>query len=182
VPLARGWERQLDLSRNAVLYQPLTATAYEQWLHDNAVRYVALPTAPLDQGGQAEKALLRHAPSWLKPVYSDPQWHIWQVVGATPIASGVAPMTALTASSFTLMSQGPGVTFVRLRYSPYWHVDTAAAACVARAGGGWTTVLAFGSGPIKVSVRAQLGETGCTDQQLATFGLTDAGAPDPSLS
>lgn len=179
VPLARGWDRQVDLSRNAVLYQPLTATAYEQWLHENAVRYVALPTAPLDQGGQAEKALLKHPPAWLKPVFSDSQWRIWQVVGATPLASGVAPMTALTASSFTLLSSGPGITFVRLRYSPYWHVDTSAAACVAQAAGGWTTVLAFGSGAIKVSVRAQLGKSGCTDQQLATFGLTDAGAPEP---
>jgi hypothetical protein len=180
VPLARGWERQVDLSRNAVLYQPLTATAYEQWLHDNAVSYVALPTAPLDQGGQAEKALLKHAPSWLKPVYSDSQWRIWQVVGATLIASGVAPMTELTVSSFTLMARGPGVTFVRLRYSPYWHVDTPAAACVAPAAGGWTTVLAFASGAIKVSVRAQLGHNSCTDRQFAMFGLTDAGAPDPA--
>jgi len=180
VPLARGWDRQIDLSRNAVLYAPLTAASYQVWLHQNAVRYVALPDAPLDQGGQAEKALLRHPPSWLKLVYTDHQWRIWQVVGATPLASGVATMAALAVNSFTLTSSGPGVTFVRLRYSPYWHVETAGTACVAPAGGGWTTVVTSGSGEVKISVRVRPGDSGCTDEQLARFGLADTGAPEPS--
>ena len=180
VPLARGWDRQVDLLRNAELYAPLTAAAYHTWLFDNAVRFVALPDAPLDQGGQAEKALLRHPPAYLRPVYTNNQWHIWAVVGAAPLASGAATMTSLTPSSFTMNAVVGGVTFVRLRWSTYWHVDNNAMACVARAGGGWTTVVSFAPGTVKISARALPGDSACTDLQLARFGLGDGGAPEPS--
>jgi hypothetical protein len=178
LPLARGWERQIDLSRNAVLYAPLTADAYRTWLNDNAVRYVALPGAPLDEGGQAERALLRHPPSWLTPVYVDSQWHIWEVGGASSLATGAARMTDLTPSSFTLTSATTGVTFVRLRWSRYWHVDVGTA-CVAPAAGGWTTVITFGTGNTKVSARALPNDNGCTTTQLAVAGLGPEGAPEP---
>jgi hypothetical protein len=180
VPLARGWDRQIDLSRNLELYGPLTAATYHTWLYENAVRFVALPDAPLDQGGQAEKALLRHPPSYLRLVYADNQWHIWAVVGAAPLASGAATMTTLTPSSFTMNAPTGGVTFVRLRWSAYWHVDNKAPACVAQAAGGWTTVISFAPGPVKISARALPGDTGCTDLQLARFGIGESGAPEPS--
>jgi hypothetical protein len=178
VPLARGWDRQIDLSRNALLYAPLTDATYRSWLHDNAVRYVALPDAPLDQGGQAEKELLRHAPSWLKPVYTDTQWRIWEVEGATPLASGVATMSKLETSSFTLTAATAGVTFVRLRWSAYWRIEGLSTGCVAPAAGGWTTVIAFAPGTMKISAKP-LGQSGCTDAQLARFGLGPAGAAEP---
>jgi hypothetical protein len=178
-PLARGWDRQIDISRNAVLYAPLTPDAYRTWLYDNAVRYVALPDVSLDQGGQAEKALLRHPPAWLKPVYVDTQWRIWEVVGAAPLATGAAHMTTLTASAFTLTSSVSGTTFVRLRWSRYWHVDTGSA-CVAPAGGGWTTVITFAPGDTKVSTRALPNEHSCTVAQLASVGLGEDGAPEPA--
>jgi hypothetical protein len=177
-PLARGWDRQIDVSRNAVLYEPLTPDTYRTWLYDNAVRYVAIPDVALDQGGQAEKALLRHPPSWLKPVYVDTQWRIWEVIGAAPLATGAAHMTALTASAFTLTSSVSGTTFVRLRWSRYWHVDTGSA-CVAPAGGGWTTVITFAPGNTKVSTRALPNEHSCTTAQLASAGLGEDGAPEP---
>ncbi|HTC69670.1 MAG TPA: hypothetical protein VK662_08890, partial [Acidothermaceae bacterium] len=180
VPLARGWDRQIDLSRNAVLYAPLTDATYRTWVLDNAVRFVALPDVPLDQGGQAEKVLLKHPPAWLRLVYTDNQWHIWQVVGAAPLASGAATMSALSASSFTLSAASLGITFVRLRWSTYWHVDNGAIACVAPAAGGWTTVLTFAPGLIKVSARALPSDSGCTDQELALYGLGDGGAPEPT--
>ena len=40
VMLARGWERQLDRDRNGIFYdasQRLTPSAYEDWLHREAV-------------------------------------------------------------------------------------------------------------------------------------------------
>ena len=56
VMLARGWERQLDRKVNRLFYddEPLTAARYARWLRDNAVRYVALPDAPLDYSGADE--------------------------------------------------------------------------------------------------------------------------------
>ena len=43
-PLARGWERQLDIADNPLFYGgALTGTRYERWLKRLAVRYVAVP-------------------------------------------------------------------------------------------------------------------------------------------
>ena len=178
VALARGWERQTDLGHNAALYAPLSADAYKAWLYDNAVRYVALPDAPLDQGGKAEKAVLQNPPAWLRPVYSDAHWKIWQVDGATPLASGTAAMTTITPSGFTLTSSRTGVTLVRLRWSPYWHVDVGSA-CVTPTASGWTTVVTFATGKTEVSARPRPGENNCTPAQLVAAGLRTPNA-DPS--
>ena len=63
VPLARGWERQLDEKANPLFYdgRPLTPERYHRWLRDSAVRWVALPDAPLDYSATAEAKLLRTA-------------------------------------------------------------------------------------------------------------------------
>ena len=46
VPLARGWERQVDVVRNPLFYDgTLTPEEYYGWLRDNAVRYVAISSA-----------------------------------------------------------------------------------------------------------------------------------------
>src|SRR5262245_66542625 len=56
VPLARGWERQLDQKSNPIFYSKtkLTSTAYHGWLRENAVRWVALPNATLDYSAPQE--------------------------------------------------------------------------------------------------------------------------------
>ena len=100
VPLARGWDRQADLAHNSVLYAPLKVADYRAWLDDNAVRFVALPTAPLDKGGLPEKELLKRPPSWLHVVYTDDHWRVWEVADAIPLATGAARMTTLTPDSF----------------------------------------------------------------------------------
>ena len=50
IPLARGWERQLDTADDPVFYVKgaLTAQTYRSWLLDNGVRYVPLPDVKLD--------------------------------------------------------------------------------------------------------------------------------------
>jgi hypothetical protein len=61
VPLARGWHRQLDRKANPLFYgdRPLNAATYLAWLQAEAVRWVALPDAPLDPTAEREVALLR---------------------------------------------------------------------------------------------------------------------------
>jgi hypothetical protein len=60
--LARGWDRQLDTSDNAIFYERrLTAPAYRAWLSENAVRFVALSDASLDFSSVQEAALIRGA-------------------------------------------------------------------------------------------------------------------------
>jgi hypothetical protein len=82
IALARGWERQLDTRYAALFYKPgLTAAAYEAWLRENRVRYVALPDVRLDEAGQAEGALIRHGLPYLHEVWRSPHWRLY-VLGA----------------------------------------------------------------------------------------------------
>ncbi len=54
-PLARGWERQLDIKYNHLFYGgTLDAATYDAWLHSLAVRFVAVADASLDYSAREE--------------------------------------------------------------------------------------------------------------------------------
>jgi hypothetical protein len=150
VPLARGWERQLDQKANPIFYdgKPLTAATYHDWLRENAVRWVALPNAPLDYSARAEKQVLERGARFLKLVYESPRWRIWEVRGVDPPASNGARMLAVGPNWFMVDARKP--TVVRYRYTPYW---TTTGACVSRAPGGWTRVVPEQDGVVMVQAR-----------------------------
>ncbi len=122
-PLARGWERQLDIADNPIFYDGhLTAAAYEGWLHRNAIRFVAVADAPLDYSATAEARQIRAGLPYLRPVMRSAHWRVYAVADATPIAQGVARLTAMGPDSLTLEARSPGATIVRVRFSPYWRL------------------------------------------------------------
>ena len=137
VPLARGWERQLDQKANPIFYdgEELTASTYHDWLRENAVRWVALPNAPLDYSARDEAMVLERGARFLKLVYESPRWRIWEVRGTDPPASNGAKMLAAGPNWFMVDASKP--TVVRYRYTPYWSAPNA---CLSRAPGGWTRV------------------------------------------
>jgi hypothetical protein len=150
VPLARGWERQLDQKANPIFYdnETLTADRYHDWLRENAVRYVALPAAPLDYSAREEALVLERGASFLQLVYESPRWRIWRVRGTDPPASNGARMLAAGPNWFMVHARRP--TVVRYRYTPYW---TTSGACVSRAPDGWTRVEPEGDGVVLVQAR-----------------------------
>ena len=137
VPLARGWERQLDEKANPLFYdgRPLTASRYHRWLHEAAVRWVALPDAPLDYSAEAEARLLEQGVPYLRLAHESPGWRIWEVRDASPPASDGARVVATDPAGFEIEAGSP--TVVRQRYTRWWRSDSA---CVSRAPGGWTRV------------------------------------------
>ena len=137
MPLARGWERQLDEQANPLFYdgRPLTPWRYHRWLHESAVRWVALPDAPLDYSAAAEARLLEHGMPYLREVHRSPGWRIWEVRDPEPPASDGARITEADPAGFEVEAGGP--TVVRQRYTRWWRSD---GACVSRAPGGWTRV------------------------------------------
>jgi hypothetical protein len=162
VPIARGWERQLDVERNGVFYRGrLTQERYRRWLDANAVRFVALPDVKLDYSGPAEAALVRAGAPWLRPVWHARHWRVYEVAHAKPLATGAARITALDVEGFSLVARRTGDAIVRVRFTPYWAV-TAGDACVARAPGGWTRVSVRRPGVIRVGIRFALGRIRAT--------------------
>ena len=101
-PLARGWERQIDLRDNDVLYQPdLTPDQLHEWLVSSGVGLVALPDAPLDYWARREAAIISAGQPWLTPVWSDAHWRVWRVSDSPGLLTGPArsPRSASARSS-----------------------------------------------------------------------------------
>lgn len=158
LPLARGWERQLDRGQNDVLYDPhLTAAAYHQWLLENAVRWVALPDVALDASEVGEGRLLGdHTPSYLKLVWQNAHWKLWSVRDATSIVTGPATLEHLGISTMNLYATAPGTAVIKVRWTRFWRV-TDGSACVAPTEEGWTEVEISEPGPITISAEVGLG-------------------------
>lgn len=157
VSLARGWEKQLDERYDGVLLgRDLTAAAYHRWLDAEAVRYVALPDAPLDASSAGEGRLIEAGLPYLREVERTRHWRIYEVRHATPLAQGPGALTAVGHDWFSLRARAAGRFIVRVRYTRYFTV-TAGAACVGEAPGGWTEVSASRAGAVTVAARFSLG-------------------------
>jgi hypothetical protein len=156
VSLARGWEKQLDSRFDGVLLAPgLTAAAYDRWLHEQAVGYVALPDTPLDPSSAQEGRLVSRGLPFLREVFASAHWRIYAVGSATPLASGPGRLTALGHDSFTLRAAARGGLLVRVHYTRYFTVARGRG-CVRRAPDGWTSVTASAPGELTVVARFSL--------------------------
>jgi len=165
VSLARGWEKQLDSRYDHVLLSPgLTAAAYQQWLHTQAVAYVALPDVELDPSSAAEGRLIRSGLPYLHEVFASAHWRIYAVASPTPLALGPGRLLSLGHDSFSLAASSAGEFDVRVHYTRFWTL-TRGHGCVGRAPGGWTRVRLNAPGTAVVAARFSLaralGSGGC---------------------
>jgi hypothetical protein len=158
ISLARGWERQPDLSLNSVLYdEDLTADSYHNWLLETGVRWVALPDVDLDASEDGEQAILTGpTPSYLRPVYQDAHWKLWEVRDARPLVTGAAELIRLGFSTVDLHGTQEGTAVLLVRWTRYWRVKSGDA-CVAPSSDNWTAVEVRSPGPITLSADVGLG-------------------------
>jgi hypothetical protein len=156
-PLARGWERQLDLKDNSLFYRGrLTPSIYRAWLGRLAVRYVALPDAALDYSARREASMIRQGLPYLRPVLNTTHWQVYEVSGATPLAQGAARATALGPNWLKLSALRTGTALVHLRFSPYWAI-TSGSGCVAPGPDGLVKLTIRRPGPLQLSISFALG-------------------------
>ncbi|MFF0470721.1 hypothetical protein ACFYPX_25220 [Micromonospora zamorensis] len=151
VPLARGWERQVDSDRNALFYDgTLSTQTYEQWLRDQAVTYVVVaPDAPADRWGRDETALIRAGLPYLREVWRDPTWRLYEVVDPTPLVGAPGRLVASDRGSVRLTA-APGDVPVRVRWSR-WLSLTGPDGCVHPGADGWTEVRVRAAGDYTIS-------------------------------
>jgi hypothetical protein len=151
IPLARGWERQTDMTDNPLFYDTdmLTPASYEKWLDESGVTWIALPDIDLDYSAQAEARLIEAGPSYLKPVWHNAHWRLWKVVGAPGLATGPARLVSLHPDQLVVEASGPGTTTIRVRYTPAWNIESGPA-CVGPSKGPWTELISSGPGKIVI--------------------------------
>ncbi|MGW3607868.1 hypothetical protein [Micromonospora sp. NPDC005161] len=150
VPLARGWERQVDSDRNALFYDGgLSAETYEHWLRDVAVTYVVLADAPADRWGRDEAELIRAGLPYLREVWRDPTWRMYAVVDSTPLVGDPGRLVAADRGSVRLTA-APSDVLVRVRWSR-WLSLTGPDGCVRPGANGWTEVRVRAAGDYSIS-------------------------------
>lgn len=158
LPLARGWERQLDIHDNPEFYgdgggrdaPALSAAAYHRWLQRNAVAYVAVAAAPPDYSSRREVALIDRGLPYLRLLRRLPNWRVYAVVHPTPVVSGAARLTGMGQSTLLLNVRRTGSAVVRVRYSPYWQL-VGVPGCVAP-DGSRTRLQLRGTGPALLTI------------------------------
>jgi len=159
VPLARGWERQLDRRYGALFYDgTLTPATYRSWLDEHAVAYVAVPDAPLDSAGRAESRLVARGLPYLRPAWRNAHWRVYAVRRPAPLVAGAARTISLEPDGFAIQATRRGDALVRVRYTRWWSVASGRA-CLARGPSGMTRVRVLAPGTVRV--QARLGGPAC---------------------
>ena len=159
--LARGWLRQLDTARDDIFYKEgaLTRHSYEMWLRNNAIRYVALPIAPLDYSSAAERRLILTYPPYLHERFRDNHWRIFEVAKpkplVAPLGSGRGTADSVGSEGFALNVTKPGEFLVRVNFTPYWSIGRGSG-CLLRHGK-WTVARVARPGTFSVDADFSLG-------------------------
>ncbi len=118
-PIARGWERQLDLKYNELFYDgQLTAGRYRSWLSDNDVHWVAVPmNATIDYSGRDEAELIARSPGYLRPAVRLRDWRVYEFTGrladSTPEPEVLAAYDGEQRLSIRPTSYGSTITDIR---------------------------------------------------------------------
>jgi hypothetical protein len=154
MPLARGWLRQLDTGLNPIFYKgKINALTYASWLSDNAVRYVALPSAKPDKSSYGERALIEKGLPYLRLRWKSDDWRVYEVLLPTPIVipqgNARVALEQFGSDELLLDVKKPGEAIVKVRWTPYWF---ASHACV-EPSGDWTRVIADKVGFVRLSTR-----------------------------
>ncbi len=144
VPLARGWERQVDVGRNGLFYGQgsegtLTSPEYLGWLYDNAITYVAVPIGTrLDRWGREEAALIAAGLPYLQLVWGNDNWQLYKVNTAQPLVSAPAKLSRSDATGVSFDMDRAGTVVIRVRWSR-WLTLSGPEGCLTP-GGKWTVV------------------------------------------
>lgn len=154
-PLARGWLRQLDTGRNPIFYRDgaLNRLTYASWLAENAVRYVALPSAKPDKSSYRERALIEKGLPYLRLRWKSDDWRVYEVILPAPFVipqkDANIVLEQYDSDEMLFDVKRPGSAIVRVRWTQYWW---ARGACV-EPYGDWTRITADKVGFVRMSTR-----------------------------
>jgi hypothetical protein len=120
VQLARGWETQEDTRLNSELVpdsgHSLDPAVYQQWLQRNSVGYVALNKNPPTV--TQEVRVVQSHPDYLRVIWQDSDWMLYQVVDPQPIAGYPAKIIGFEQNSLTVQVNCVCQFVLRIYWSP----------------------------------------------------------------
>jgi hypothetical protein len=121
VNLARGWNRQADMERNPLFYDDtLNSANYHEWLQRWAVHFVVVPKdEPDGDGGERERELVQRGMPYLKQIWGDANWQLFQVTDPAPLASPNTVVDRAAQGEMTMRVKRAGRILIRIPYSPW---------------------------------------------------------------
>jgi hypothetical protein len=121
VNLARGWNRQADMERNPLFYDDtLNSANYHEWLGRWAVHFVVVPKdEPDGDGGERERELVQRGLPYLRQIWGDANWQLFEVIDPTPLAEPHAVVERAEQGEMTVRVEKAGRVLVRVPYSPW---------------------------------------------------------------
>ncbi len=150
--IARGWASQLDRGLNPEFYTGrLDADTYHRWLLEHAVSIVALPLGRLRDMSLDEAAVIRSRPTYLRGVWENDDWQVYEVVDASPLVDNGATLVKVGPEELTIDATRTGWTTVKFRFTNLYRVSEGAA-CVAPTDGGWIHVFVEQPGRIRLTI------------------------------
>jgi hypothetical protein len=142
VNLARGWNRQADVDRNPLFYDgTLTPDTYHVWLRKWAVRYVVLSDSKPDWQAVEEARIVAAGQPWLKQVWHDSNWRVYELADPVPLADPPATVTHAADGELDIDMPSSGWVLIRVPWSPWVGVRDGGPGCLAQAGD-WTRLYA----------------------------------------
>jgi len=120
MPVARGWERQADVTDNPIFYTDgaLDAASYRSWLDSLAVAYVAVPDVKLDFASVDEAQLIRGGLPYLRRVWHNSDWTLYQVVDSAPLVRH-AQVISVEGNQLRLWVPHRGRVPIQVRWSDH---------------------------------------------------------------
>jgi hypothetical protein len=150
--IARGWETQLDRELNPEFYTGrLDDGTYHRWLVENAVSIVALPLGQLRATSEDEAAVIRHRPDYLREVFANEDWKVYEVVDASPLVDNSATLVDVQPDELTIDATRTGWTTVKFRFTEMYEVSEGAA-CVEPSSDGWIRIFVEEPGRIRLTI------------------------------
>jgi hypothetical protein len=174
VNLARGWNRQADVERNALFYDgSLTPDTYRDWLRRWSVNYVVLPSDQPDGAAVREAKIVAAGQPWLHPVWRDANWQLFHVAGADPMADPPAVVDEAGPAELSVTMPVAGSTLVRIPWSPVLGIEGASDnkhGCLTQ-DGDWTRLYAPAPGKYRIGgTFGQIRGTQCSKKTVPPTG------------
>ncbi|CAM5541169.1 MFS transporter OS=Streptomyces fumanus OX=67302 GN=GCM10018772_31420 PE=4 SV=1 [Streptomyces fumanus] len=110
------------MERNPLFYDDtLNSANYHEWLKRWAVHSAVVPDKdePDGDGGERERELVQRGLPYLKQVWGDANWQLFEVVEPTPLAEPNAVVQRADQGEWTLQVRRAGRILVRIPYSPW---------------------------------------------------------------
>jgi hypothetical protein len=152
VPLARGWIRQVDIELNEDVFfdEPPTATAYREWLDAHAVQYVAVPDAALTKAGTNEVLTIEQHPKYLRPIWRNEHWQLYEVVAPVPIVGAPGRLVAMDGAGITVDAPAGSSVAINARWFRWLSLD-GPGGCIEEGAAGKTVLIAATAGRYRLT-------------------------------